>query len=171
MLCLCIPCAGRIAEDRANCELIAREDVALQQVGGLHNAAYPPVCLPVCFLPSQRCACCLCVGLQWVRKAAKQQQTAQLMETLLRTTSPSATSTLVCVQLVLMALSEHPVVVLQACKTLSHLAACSAATVKKLVAHDVLSAVTSLMVSTNQVRCTVPPLFEGFNPRPASPKT
>ncbi|KAJ9510144.1 hypothetical protein QJQ45_015630, partial [Haematococcus lacustris] len=53
-------------------------------------------------------------------------------------------------QLLLMALSDNGVVVRQACKTLGLLAACSTATVAKLVAHDVVSAVELLLSAASQ---------------------
>ncbi|KAG2497865.1 hypothetical protein HYH03_004131 [Edaphochlamys debaryana] len=71
---------GRISEDRASCELIAREETAIAQ-------------------------------------------------------------------LVLMALSEQPVVAEQACRTLGALAGLGLATARKLLAHDVLSTVTTLLRS------------------------
>lgn len=78
-----VACSGRIAEDRASCDLIAKEEIAIQQ-------------------------------------------------------------------LVLMALSDNQVVVRQACKTIGHLATSSKDAVGKLVANDVLSAVTTLIKSFNQ---------------------
>ncbi|KXZ56156.1 hypothetical protein GPECTOR_1g133 [Gonium pectorale] len=71
---------GRISEDRANCELMAREETAIQQ-------------------------------------------------------------------LVLMALSEQPVVAEQACRTLGALAQLGLVTAKKLLAHDVISTITTLLRS------------------------